>query len=192
MSVNDAGRLFVLTGPSGVGKDAVLDRLQEMGAPFRRALTATTRAIRPGECNGVDYIFISRPEFEHLIGEDGLLEWASVYGNLYGVLRSQVTEAMERGENVLLKIDIQGAATVRAMHPDAVLIFLAPPDMETLDRRLIGRGTESGEVLRVKVETAREEMKAASWFDHVVVNHEDRIEDTAREITRIAETVAAG
>ena len=108
-----------------MGKDAVLSRMRELGRDFHFPVTATTRAIRPGERDGVDYIFTSRDDFRRLIAEDGLLEWAEVYGNLYGVPRTQVTDALESGRNVMLKIDVQGAATVRKLYPESVLIFLA-------------------------------------------------------------------
>ena len=180
------GRLFVLSGPSGVGKDAVLSRMRELGRDFHFPVTATTRAIRRGERDGVDYIFTSREEFRRLIAEDGLLEWAEVYGNLYGVPRTQVTDALESGRSVMLKIDVQGAATLRKLYPESVLIFLAPPDMDSLDSRLRARGTEKGEALRIKQETAREEMNAAAWFDYRVVNRDGMIDDAVYEIDRIA------
>lgn len=180
------GRLFVLSGPSGVGKDAVLSRMRELGRDFHFPVTATTRAIRRGERDGVDYIFTSREEFRRLIAEDGLLEWAEVYGNLYGVPRTQVTDALESGRNVMLKIDVQGAATIRRVYPESVLVFLAPPNMESLDSRLRKRGTEQDEALRIKLETAREEMNAATWFDYRVVNHDGMIDDAVYQIDRIA------
>ena len=180
------GRLFVLSGPSGVGKDAVLSRMKQMGRDFHFTVTATTRPIRPGERDGIDYIFTSPDDFRRLIAEDGLLEWAEVYGNLYGVPRAQVTEALECGRNVLLKVNVQGAATVRKLYPESVLIFLEPPDMVSLDSRLRERGTEEGEALRIKLETAREEMKAASWFDYRVINHEGMLDEAVSEIDRIA------
>ena len=108
-----SGRLFVLSGPSGVGKDALLSRMKQRRRDLHYTVTATTRPIRPGERDGVDYIFMARDDFERMIDEDGLLEWAEVYGNLYGVPKSQVTEALENGRNVLVKVDVQGAATVR-------------------------------------------------------------------------------
>ncbi len=180
-----SGRLFVLSGPSGVGKDAVLSRMKRRRMDFHFTITATTRAKRQGERNGVDYIFMARDDFQRMIDEDGLLEWAEVYGNLYGVPKSQVAEALERGSNVLVKVDVQGAATVKRLYPDSVLIFLEPPSMDSLDRRLMERGTEQGEELRIKLETAREEMKAADWFDYKVVNHDGKLDEAVSEIDRI-------
>ena len=179
------GRLFVLSGPSGVGKDAVLSRMRELGRKFHFTVTATTRAIRPGEQDGADYIFMSPDDFRRLIADDGLLEWAEVYGNLYGVPKAQVTDALERGQDVILKVDVQGAATVREMYPESVLIFLEPPDMDSLDYRLRERGTERGDALRIKLETAREEMKAAAWFDHRVINRDGKLDDAVAEIDEI-------
>ena len=179
------GRLFVLSGPSGVGKDALLSRMRQLGRGFHFTVTATTRPIRPGERDGIDYIFTSPDDFRRMIAEDGLLEWAEVYGNLYGVPKRQVTDALQHGQDVLLKVDVQGAATVSKLYPESVLIFLEPPDMKTLDNRLRERGTENAEALRIKIQTAREEMKAAAWFDYRVVNHDDMLDDAVSAIDRI-------
>ena len=180
-----SGRLFVLSGPSGVGKDALLSRMKQRRGDFHYTITATTRPKRQGERDGVDYLFMERDDFQRMIDEDGLLEWAEVYGNLYGVPKSQVTEALETGRNVLVKVDVQGAATVRKLYPDSVLIFLEPPSMDSLDRRLVARGTEQGEALRIKLETAHKEMKAADWFDYKVVNHDGKLDDAVCEIDKI-------
>ena len=183
------GRLFVLSGPSGVGKDAVLSRLRRLGRPYHFTITATTRRIRPGERDGVDYIFLPRAKFERMIQAGDLLEWAEVHGNLYGVPKAQVAEAQDRGLDVIMKIDVQGAATIRRMTPDATLIFLAPPDMAALEKRLRTRDTESESEFRLRLETARKEMEEACRFDHVVVNRDDRIDDAADAIDRIARAV---
>ena len=163
----------------------MLSRMKQLGRDFHHAITATTRPKRPGENDGADYIFMAREDFCRLISEDGLLEWAEVYGNLYGVPKAQVTEALERGRSVFLKVDVQGAGTVKGLFPEAVLIFLEPPSMASLDRRLMERGTELGEELRIKLETAHEEMKAADWFDYKVVNHDGKLDDAVSEIDRI-------
>ena len=179
------GRLFVLSGPSGVGKDAVLSLMKEMdGVNCRFATTATTRPIRRGERDGADYIFLTEAQFRALIESDGLLEWAEVYGNLYGVPKREVSEALARGENVLVKIDVQGAATVRRLYPDAVLIFLDPPDADALERRLRTRATESEADLQRKLAAARAELREAARFDRRVVNEEG-------EPRKAAELVAA-
>ena len=179
------GRLFVLSGPSGVGKDAVLSRIRQLERPYHFTITATTRRKRPGERDGVDYIFLTRDKFERMIETGELLEWAEVFGNLYGVPKSQVIEARDRGLDVIIKIDVQGAATIRRMMPGAALIFLAPPDMSALERRLRTRNTESESEFRVKLEAAYAEMKEAARFDHIVVNHDDGIDVAADEIDRI-------
>ena len=179
------GRLFVLSGPSGVGKDAVLSLMKEMdGVNCRFATTATTRPIRRGERDGADYIFLTEAQFRALIESDGLLEWAEVYGNLYGVPKREVSEALARGENVLVKIDVQGAATVRRLYPDAVLIFLDPPDADALERRLRTRATESEADLQRKLAAARAELREAERFDRRVTNEEG-------EPRKAAELVAA-
>ncbi len=175
----------MLSGPSGVGKDAVLSKMKRLGRPYHFTVTATTRRIRPGERDGVDYIFLTRDTFERMIATGDLLEWAQVYGNLYGVPKSQVTGALERGFDVIMKVDVQGAATIRRMIPDAALIFLAPPDMPTLERRLRQRNTESESEFRLKLETAYEEMKETARFDHTVVNYDDSLEEAADSIDRI-------
>ena len=176
------GRLFVLSGPSGVGKDAVLSRIRQFGRPYHFTITATTRQSRPGERDGVDYIFLTRETFSRMVEREELLEWAEVHGNLYGVPRSQVVEAQERGLDVIMKIDVQGAATIRRMMPDAKLIFLAPPDMPTLERRMRIRDTESESEFRLRLETAHKEMKESHSFDHIVVNHDDSIDKAADAI----------
>ena len=182
------GRLFVLSGPSGVGKDAVLSRIRQFGRPYHFTITATTRRMRPGERDGVDYIFLARETFSHMIDRGELLEWAEVHGNLYGVPKSQVVEAQERGLDVIMKVDVQGAATIRRMMPDTELIFLAPPDMRTLERRMRIRDTESESEFRLRLETAHREMKESHSFDHIVVNHDDGIDVAADAIDRIIQS----
>ena len=177
--------LIVLSGPSGVGKDAVLARMMELGKPYHFAVTATTRPRRPNERNRVDYIFVTAEAFRQLVENGDLMEWAEVYGNQYGVPKSQIAWALNNGRDVIIQVDVQGAATVRKIAPDAVFIFLAPPDMEELARRLSQRMTESPEALELRLETAASEMKRSSEFDHVVVNHKARLDDTVEEIERI-------
>ena len=180
-----SGRLFVISGPSGVGKDSVIDGLKKLGRPYHFTVTATTRAMRPNERDGIDYIFLSRDEFRRMIERNDLLEWAEVFGNLYGVPKSQVNDALNRDQDVILKIDVQGAATLKKLHPDAVLIFLEPPDMNSLEQRLRNRNTESEAELQTKLTTAFREMDEASWFDRRVVNQDDHLDDTISSIDRI-------
>ena len=177
--------LIVLSGPSGVGKDAVLQRMKELGTPFYFVITATTRAQREYEQDGVDYIFVSVEEFRRMIDSGELLEWAEVYGNYYGVPKSQVTNALARGWNVIIKADVQGAATIKTLASDAVFLFLAPPSLEELANRLTQRMTETPEALKLRLEIAEKEMDEASRFDYVVVNHNGQIDDAVREIGEI-------
>ena len=177
--------LIVLSGPSGVGKDTVLARMRELGSPYHFTVTATTRPRRDGEREGVDYIFVPESRFRAMKDADELLEWANVYGYFYGVPRSQVEDALAQGKDVVMKIDVQGAATIRKSVPGAVFIFLAPPSMDELAKRLGERMTESPESLSRRLETARSEMGEAAHFDHVVLNHSGRVDETVVEIERL-------
>lgn len=177
--------LVVLSGPSGVGKDAVMTRMKERGIAMHYTVTATTRARRPAEVHGRDYFFISTEEFQRLIAEDELLEWAVVYGDYKGIPKQQVRDAWARGLDVLLRIDVQGAATVRKLAPEALLIFLAPPSMEELARRLRARRTESEESLQRRLQATREELKTLGLFDYLVVNYQGRLDDTVDRIVSI-------
>ncbi|MXY44828.1 MAG: guanylate kinase [Dehalococcoidia bacterium] len=177
--------LVVISGPSGVGKDAVLERMKASNVPYYFAVTATARPKRENEVDGVDYLFISRDEFQEMIVNDELLEWAEVYGNLYGVPKSPVREALARGQDVILKIDVQGGDNIRRLVPGAVYVFLAPPDMRELERRLTQRRTESSETLKVRLETAAREMEEAAKYDYVVVNRTGQIDEAVEEINEI-------
>ena len=177
--------LVVISGPSGVGKDAVLERMKASNVPYHFAVTATARPKRENEVDGVDYIFVSRDEFQSMIRDDELLEWAEVYGNLYGVPKSPVRQALARGQDVILKIDVQGGDNIRRLVLGAVYVFLAPPDMTELEQRLTQRRTESTEALRVRLETAAREMKEAEKYDYVVVNRTGRLDEAVEEINAI-------
>ena len=181
-STGERPLLVVLSGPSGVGKDAVLERMKRLGSPYHFAVTATTRPMRQGEREGEPYHFVARAEFERMIADGELLEWAEVYGNLYGVPRAQVERALSEGRDVLVKVDVQGAKTIRSLVPDAVLVFLAPPSLDELARRLTSRGTEAEESQRRRLREAEAEMEATSLFDHVVVNRRGQLDDAARQI----------
>ncbi len=181
------GMLVVLSGPSGVGKDALLSRMRGLSKPFHYTVTATTRPRRSNERDGVDYIFVTKEAFKRMIEDGELLEWAEVYGNLYGVPRSQVVEALENGKDVLIKADVQGAATIKAIAPDAVFIFLAPPTLDELAHRLRRRMTESPEALALRLKIAELEMGEAPKFDYVVVNKQGALDESVREIERIVE-----
>ena len=177
--------LLVLSGPSGVGKDLLLTRLRESGRPYHFTVTATTRPKRDEELDGIDYHFTTERRFKQMIAGDELLEWAQVYGNYYGVPKRQVTEALARGKDVILKIDVQGAATVRQIAPEALFIFLAPPSEAELERRLRGRRTESEEALATRLDKARQELLEADNFDYTVVHETDSTDQAALEIEDI-------
>lgn len=177
--------LLVLSGPSGVGKDLLLSRLREAGRPYHFTVTATTRPMRGGELDGVDYHFVTREQFEAMIADDALLEWANVYGNYYGVPKAQVMQALRQGQDVILKIDVQGAATVREIAPDAVFIFLAPPSEDELERRLIGRRSESDATFATRTDELRNELEEAEKFDYTVIHHTDATDEAALEIEDI-------
>ncbi len=165
-----SGLLFVLSGPSGVGKDAVMAKLREEKFSLRFGVTATTRRPRQGEVHGKDYFFVSEAEFDQMIAQDELLEWAFVHCHRYGVPRSSVRQSIEAGHDVLLRVDVQGAATIRSKVPQAVLIFLAPPSMESLIARLTSRGTETPEELATRIADAYQEMSRLPEFDYRVIN----------------------
>jgi guanylate kinase len=179
------GRLLVLSGPSGVGKDTVLRRLFELEPRLRYSVSYTTRPPRPGEVDGVSYSFVDEPTFRAMLDRGEFLEHADVYGQLYGSSLRRVREALARGEDIVLKIDVQGAAQVRARAPEALLIFLLPPSREELFRRLRRRGTDTGEELQRRLDNAAAELGEAAHYDHRVVN--DEVDRAAREILRIVE-----
>ena len=183
--------LLILSGPSGVGKDAVLSRMRELKEPYHYTVTSTTRSKRDGETEGKDYIFISQNEFKKQIALGGFLEWAEVYGNYYGVHRDQVKSALKTGSDVIIKIDVQGAQTIKKLAPMALYIFLAPPDTDQLEKRLTERMTESPESLTLRLKTAAEEMKSANWFDHIVINHENQLDSAVSEIQNIVKDARA-
>ena len=177
--------LIVLSGPSGVGKDAVLTRMKQSGSPFHCTVTVTTRRQRQGEVDGVDYRFVSADRFEEMMRDGELMEWAQVYGNWYGVPRREVEQALREGRDVIVKADVQGAATIKRAMPQALLIFLAPPSMEKLMERLKERKTESATDIGLRIATAGEEMERVGMFDYVVVNHQDMVDLAVAEIGAI-------
>lgn len=177
--------LVVLTGPSGVGKDVTLQRMRALKVPFHYTVTATTRPIRPGERHGEHYFFVSQQEYDQMLRRNELLEHAEVYGNSYGIPRSQVVEPLRRGQDVIVKPDVKGARTIRELEPEAVFIFLAPPSLEELARRLYQRKTEDVEEFERRLTVAREEMRAVSEFEYVVINRENRLDETVDGIMAI-------
>ncbi len=179
--------LLVISGPSGVGKDAVVAGLRKALPSACFATTVTTRPPRPGERDGVDYRFLSDEQYDRLVAEDGFLERASVYTHRYGVPKQEVDEALRKGQDVIVRIDVQGAATIKRLVPDAVLVFLAPESDEVLQKRLRDRATDGGADLRVRLDTAAREMAQEGAFDYVVVNAEGRLADAVSRIVSIVE-----
>ncbi len=177
--------LVVLSGPSGVGKDAVLARMRKLGRPFHYVITATTRPKRAGEKKGVDYHFLSRKEFQQMIDKHQFLEWANVYGNYYGVPKDEITSALSKGVDTIVKVDVQGAATIKKILPQAVFIFLMPPSMEALEKRLRRRRSESSEDLALRLERAKGEIKSLPLFDYVITSHQNKLDEVVSQIDAI-------
>ena len=177
--------LVVISGPSGVGKDAALGELRKLGRPWHFAVTATTRAMRAGERDGADYIFLDAATFGRMRERDEFLECAEVYGRWYGVPRSQVRDALREGRDVILKMDVQGAAAIRRLAPEALLIFLIPPSMADLRQRLQGRMTETAPELTRRLRTAEDELSRIREYDYRVVNENGGLERAAAEIDAI-------
>lgn len=177
--------LIVLSGPSGVGKDTVMQRMQERGLPFHFVVTATTRPRRVNEVHGRDYFFVSKDEFARMIDEDELIEHAIVYGDYKGIPKEQVREALASGKDVVMRIDVQGAETVRKMAPEALLIFLTTDSEAELVHRLETRKTETADSLAIRIATARKELKRVEAFDYVIVNHDFQLDVTVDAIRSI-------
>ena len=184
--MSERGLLIVFSGPSGVGKGTV--RQEIFSTPdhkFEYSVSITTRAQRPGEVDGKDYFFRSREEFEELIRNGQMLEYAEYVGNYYGTPLTYVNETLDKGIDVFLEIEVQGALQVKKKVPDAVFIFLTPPDLNELQERLIGRGTDSEEVIAQRIERAREEIALMSEYDYAIVN--DEVPLAAERVKRVIE-----
>ena len=177
--------LIVISGPSGVGKDSVLEEMKLRGLPFHFVITATTRPPRPEEEDGVDYFFLSQDEFARMINEGELLEYAVVYQDYKGIPKSQVRKALASGKNVIMRIDVQGAETVRNLAKDALLIFLTPQNEDELVKRLQKRNTEDNESLKLRIATTRQEYKKIDLFDYIVVNKDEQLSVTVDMIEAI-------
>ncbi|HJA49346.1 MAG TPA: guanylate kinase [Candidatus Agathobaculum intestinipullorum] len=177
------GKLYVFTGPSGAGKGTLLSRLREQDGRLFYSISATTRAPRPGETDGVQYYFLTKADFEQKIAQNAFLEYARYVDNYYGTLEAPVNAKLDEGYDVVLEIEVQGAMQVHEKRPDAVMVFIAPPSFEELAARLRGRGTEDEDKVLKRLETAKEELKHQNEFDHVVVNDEiDRAVDEIKGI----------
>ena len=177
--------LIVISGPSGAGKDSVILRMKEMDLPFSFVVTATTRLKREEEIQGQDYIFVSQDEFARMIERGELLEYAYVYNDYKGIPKDQVRRAFASGKDVLMRLDVQGAATIRKLYPEALMIFLTVRDEQELVERLKKRRSESQEELNLRIAMARQELKQIDDFDYIVVNPEDRLDETVDIITTI-------
>ncbi len=182
MSSSRKGRLFVLSGPSGAGKGTLRDKAFPEMREISFSISCTTRPPRAGEKDGVHYRFITEEAFLALLREGRFLEHALVHGNYYGTLRDDVEKALSAGEDILLEIDVQGAAQVKRAMPGAVLLFISPPTLEELERRLAGRGTEEEKALKLRLDNARREMTKSGEYDHVIIND---------DLTRASEELAA-
>ena len=177
--------LVVLSGPSGVGKDAALSGLRKLDRPWHFVITATTRPPRPGERDGVDHVFLDTDTFLKMRERDEFLETAEVYGRWYGTPRAQVRKALKDGKDVILRIDVQGVASVKGVAPEAVGIFIVPESLEDLRRRLTDRGSNASDDLELRLAAAREELAQVSLFDYRVVNRHGQLEQAVAEIDAI-------
>jgi guanylate kinase len=176
-------RVFVITGPSGVGKGTLIRGLMERLEDLELSVSATTRAPRPGEIDGVDYHFLSREEFDRRVAEGDFVEHADYAGRSYGTLRTELERRVAAGVPVVLEIEVQGARQVRARMPEAVQVFIAPPSLDALRTRLIGRGTDDADEVERRLKVAEQELAAQPEFGHVVVN--DRLDDALSQLTEI-------
>ena len=174
------GKVFVITGPSGVGKGTLIEQLLERVPELELSVSATTREPRPGEVDGRDYHFLAAEEFDRRVDAGDFLEHATYSGNRYGTLREEVERRLAEGRSVVLEIEVQGARQVRATMPEAMLIFIAPPDPASLRERLEGRGTDSAEAIERRLRTAEIELEAQAEFPHVIVN--DEVQKSASEL----------
>ncbi len=177
--------LVVLSGPSGAGKDAVLDEMARRGHQFHRVITCTTRSPRDGERDGVDYFFVSDTEFDRLIETGGLLEHAVVYGHRSGVPRQQVVDKLREGVDVYVRTDVQGAASIRQLAPGAVLVFIAPSSLDDIEQRIRARGADDEATMQRRLDTAREEMARRREFDYVIENEPGRLDATVDRLVEI-------
>lgn len=177
------GKLFVLSGPSGVGKTTIRKEIPRLLPDIHLSVSCTTRKRREGETEGQDYFFVDESQFEDMLSNGKLLEWANVHGNMYGTPSEPIEKVLSEGEDSLLVIDVHGAAQVRDARPDSVLIFLMPPSIEELKRRLMGRNTESEESIKVRLDNAMHEIELSLKYDYKVINSD--IGQATEEIIKI-------
>ncbi|HIF71529.1 MAG TPA: guanylate kinase [Dehalococcoidia bacterium] len=181
--------VVVISGPSGVGKDVMIDRMIESGRlGFHFTITNTTRDPRPGEKDGVNHFFVDVDDFVNLIAADDLLEWAQVYGNYYGVPKQQVCDALDAGKHVIIRVDVQGAKRISEIIPGALLIFIIPPSLDVLKKHLKNRGVDSEAEMTKRLVAANEEISQASLFDFTVTNEEGHLDKTVDSVVEIIES----
>ncbi|MBG7610182.1 MAG: guanylate kinase [Anaerolineae bacterium] len=177
--------LIVISGPSGVGKDSVVQRMKKNGLPFHFVITATTRPPRTDEQHGIDYFFYSKSDFAEMIEQDELIEYAYVYNDYKGIPKTQVRAALDSGKDVVMRLDVQGASTIKRLYPDVMSIFLTTDTEEELVDRLKSRKTESNDQLKLRIATARKEMQRVRDFDYVVINRDEQLDQTVAAIKAI-------
>jgi guanylate kinase len=180
--------LIVISGPSGAGKDTVVQRMKERGLPFHFVVTATTRPQRPNEVDGRDYFFVSKEKFAHMIDQNELIEFALVYGDYKGIPKAQVREALASGKDVIMRVDVQGAETVRKLAPDALLIFITTDNENELVNRLEQRKTETSDSLAIRIATARKELQRVEAFDYIIINHDFLLDHTVDIVRAIIDS----
>lgn len=183
--MSSEGQLIVISGPSGSGKSSLVDLLLKRNPSLRRSISATTRRPRPGERNGVDYHFMSVERFKEGMEKGEFLEWAVYNGNYYGTPKKWVDEAISRGEDILLTIEVQGAEQIKGIYPDALLIFILPPSPELLRERIRRRGSESEEEIERRLQIARDEISRIGIYDFFVINEEGELDRAVEEVERI-------
>mgnify|MGYP006138675015 CR=1 FL=1 len=175
--------IYIISGPSGVGKDTVIKKLNNKLKNIQLITTVTTRAIRKNEKNNIDYIFVTESQFQNLIDENKLIEWSKVYGNYYGVPKDQIKNGIKN--NIIIKTDIQGVRKLKNKIKNATTIFIMPPDIQTLLRRLESRKTDSSDEIKKRTKIAEDEIKEHIDFDHTIVNYEDKLEKTITNLENI-------
>lgn len=182
------GKLVIVTGPSGAGKDSVINKVKELGLAFGQVITTSTRPRRSTESAGQPYFFIAKDEFDAKIRANELIEWAEVYGNLYGSTKTELEQKLQQNEVVIVKVDPQGARSYKAIKPEALTIFIMPPSYEYLEKRLINRETDTPEVIKQRLATAQRELENLLDWDYLVVNEEGKLDEAAEEVIQIIQS----
>lgn len=182
--MNQKGLLVIISGPAGSGKGTIVSRLREL-APFDFSVSATTRKPRPGELHGVHYYFVDKADFESKIEQGEMLEYAQYVGNYYGTPRKPVEDALAEGKNIILDIEVKGALQVKEKMPEAIMIYVLPPDYETLLARIRGRGTETEEVIQKRMNEAKNEIRTFPRYDYVVINRDGGVDRAAQDVLAI-------